>query len=96
VYFHVEENQLDKLPEDRPTLDVPTGYEIVISGHLGDDWADWFEIEIVRRMSDDGSPETAMKGVFDQAALQGLLRRIHSFGFPLISVQWHGGFYEDS
>jgi hypothetical protein len=34
----------------------------------------------------DGSPITILTGTFDQAALQGLLRRLYSLGLPLISV----------
>jgi hypothetical protein len=38
---------------------------------------------------DDGPPTTALTGVVaDQAALQGLLRRLYSLGLPLISVNW--------
>ena len=37
----------------------------------------------------DGSPVTTLTGaVADQAALQGLLRRLYSLGLPLISVHW--------
>jgi hypothetical protein len=36
----------------------------------------------------DGSPITIITGTFDQAALQGLLRRLYSLGLPLISVLW--------
>ncbi len=34
----------------------------------------------------DGLPVTILTGTFDQAALQGLLRRLYSLGLPLISV----------
>ena len=34
----------------------------------------------------DGSPVTIFTGSVDQAALQGLLRRLYSLGLPLISV----------
>jgi hypothetical protein len=34
----------------------------------------------------DGSPFSTLIGVVDQAALQGLLRRLYSLGIPLISV----------
>ena len=32
------------------------------------------------------SASSTLIGTFDQAALQGLLRRLHSLGLPLISV----------
>jgi hypothetical protein len=31
-------------------------------------------------------PVTTLTGIFDQAALHGLLRRLYSLGLPLISV----------
>jgi hypothetical protein len=34
----------------------------------------------------DGLPVTTLTGTVDQAALQGLLRRLYSLGLPLISV----------
>jgi hypothetical protein len=34
----------------------------------------------------DGLPVSTLTGVLDQAALQGLLRRLYSLGLPLISV----------
>jgi len=34
----------------------------------------------------DGLPVTILTGNVDQAALQGLLRRLYSLGLPLISV----------
>jgi hypothetical protein len=34
----------------------------------------------------DGPPVAILTGTFDQAALQGLLRRLYSLGLPLISV----------
>jgi hypothetical protein len=34
----------------------------------------------------DGPPVTILTGIVDQAALQGLLRRLYSLGLPLISA----------
>jgi hypothetical protein len=34
----------------------------------------------------DGPPTTTLTGTVDQAALQGLLRRLYALGLPLISV----------
>jgi hypothetical protein len=36
---------------------------------------------------DDDRPVTTLTGAVDQAALQGLLRRLYSLGLPLISVE---------
>jgi hypothetical protein len=35
---------------------------------------------------DEGPPVTTLTGTIDQAALQGLLRRLYSVGLPLISA----------
>ena len=35
----------------------------------------------------DDPPFTTLTGPMDQAALQGLLRRLYSLGLPVISVQ---------
>jgi hypothetical protein len=36
----------------------------------------------------DGPPVTTLTGSVDQAALQGMLRRVYSLGLLLISVIW--------
>jgi hypothetical protein len=39
----------------------------------------------------EGPPVTTLTGTIDQAALQGLLRRLYSVGLPLISVNCSEG-----
>src|SRR6516165_10156671 len=59
-------------------------YEIRIKGHLGRNWADWFEGLAITAL-DNG--ETLLTGpVVDQAALHGLLRKVRDVGMPLLSV----------
>jgi hypothetical protein len=43
-------------------------------------------LTITVEIDPDGGPITILTGAFDQAALQGLLRRLYSMGLPLISV----------
>ena len=69
------------------TLDRPATYQIKVPGHLDESWADWVGGMMVTVEGDrDGLPVSTLAGSFDQAALQGLLRRLYSLGLPLISV----------
>ncbi len=57
--------------------------EIRIKGTLNHDWSDWLEGLIV---SNQANGETALNGqVPDQAALLGLLNRIHGLNLQLLS-----------
>jgi len=69
------------------TLDRPASYQIKVPGELNEGWSDWAGETTVTIDSDaDGLPVTTLTGTFDQAALQGLLRRLYSLGLPLMSV----------
>ena len=69
------------------TLDKSTTYQIQIPGELNSGWFDWArDIKVTVGFNDDGQPVTTLTGVFDQAALQGLLRRLYSLGLPILSV----------
>ncbi len=71
------------------TLDQPATYQIKVPGHLDESWSDWDgKMTITIDNDEDGLPVTTLTGTFDQAALQGLLRRLYSLGLPLISVMW--------
>ena len=59
-------------------------YLIRIKGHLGRQWTDQFG-ELSITSEEDGT--TLLTGrVVDQAALHGILRRIHDLGLVLLSV----------
>jgi hypothetical protein len=59
-------------------------YQIRIKGHLGRQWADWFEGMAIT-LEDNG--DTLLTGpVVDQAALHGLLKKVRDLGTPLLSV----------
>ena len=69
------------------TLDRPVTYQIQVPGHLDESWSNWDGGMTVTVKSDsDGLPVTTLTCTVDQAALQGLLRRLYSMGLPLISV----------
>lgn len=59
-------------------------YQIRLQGHLGPEWQAWFA-DFNLTLEDKG--ETVLTGpVIDQAALYGLLRKVHSLGLPLLAV----------
>jgi len=69
------------------TLDRPATYRIKVPGHLDESWSDWNgEMTVSVEIDGDGLPVTTLTSKVDQAALQGLLRRLYSLGLPLISV----------
>jgi hypothetical protein len=78
-----------KRNKPRLTLDRPATYQIKIPGALD---ALWFDdansLSIKVEESDDGRPISILTGLMDQAAVQGLLRRLYSLGLPLISVNY--------
>jgi len=70
-----------------PSLVRAMEYQIRVPGELDDSWSEWYnELTIMVENTGDGAPVTILTGNFDQAALQGLLRRLYSLGLPLISV----------
>lgn len=67
----------------------PETYQIKVPGQLGESWSDWAGGMTITVESDsDGLPVTTLTGNLDQAALQGVLRRLYSMGLPLISVSF--------
>ena len=71
---------------DYPACDSsqPAIYQIRISGHLGCQWAEWFE---GLTLTPEENGDTVLTGpVADQAALYGLLRKVRDLGVSLISV----------
>jgi hypothetical protein len=64
-------------------------YEIRLQGCLDAHWASWFEgMTVTANPTADRGGETLLCGrVPDQAALQGILRKIHDLGMVLVSVQ---------
>lgn len=59
-------------------------YQIRIEGHLGNQWADWFDGFSITLEADG---KTLLSGLVpDQPALYGLLRKVRDLGMPLVSV----------
>ncbi len=73
--------------EQRLNLDRPATYQIKVPGELDESWSDWIEgLTLGIEREGDNLPVTTLTARLDQAALQGLLRRLYSLGLPLISV----------
>jgi hypothetical protein len=61
------------------------GYEIRVKGHLGREWADWFE-GLEFKPCENG--EMLLSGrIVDQAALIGVLTRLNRLNLALLSVR---------
>ena len=78
---------MNKEVKHKLTLDRPATYQIKVPGILDESWTLSNEqMTITVECEDDGQSVTTLTGTIDQAALQGLLRRLYSLGLPLISV----------
>jgi hypothetical protein len=65
-------------------MDKPTYYEIRVKSHLESAWAEWFDGLTISNLENG---EGVLSGPLpDQAALQGILKRIGDLGLSLISV----------
>ena len=75
-----------KKEKSKPTLHQPETYHIKVPGILDESWADWVDDMTVTMEGKSATTVTTLISTMDQAALQGLLRRLYSLGIPLISV----------
>lgn len=74
---------------DIPKFNEQAVYQIRLKGHLGREWADWFEGLAI---APEENGDTLITGpVADQAALHGLLKKVRDLGMPLLSVNRIGG-----
>jgi hypothetical protein len=62
-----------------------TWYEIRVKGHLGREWADWFE-GLEFKLFEDGHM-LLFGRIVDQAALIGVLTRLNRLNLALLSVR---------
>jgi hypothetical protein len=80
---------MNKERKQNLSLDRLVTYKIQVPGEIDSCWSDRdVELRIDVHHEVEGLPVSTLIGKFDQAALQGLLRRLYSLGIPLISVKW--------
>ncbi len=64
---------------------MPVIYEIRVEGQLSPSWSEWLDGMNITLLEDS---ETLLAGpLADQAALLGLLMKLHNFGLLLLSVR---------
>ena len=66
-------------------LDKPAIYKIMILGTLDPQWSGWFDGFAIETQPEDRTLLTGI--VIDQAALFGLLLKLHNLGLQLLFVQ---------
>jgi hypothetical protein len=75
------------MPDERKKLHEsidPAAYQIRLKGHLGPQWADWFEgLSITPETNGDTLLTVSLP---DQAALHGLLKKVRDLGITLVSI----------
>jgi hypothetical protein len=65
-------------------MDTPFVYEIRVEGHLSNHWSVWFDGLTIQT---EPNGETRLTGLLsDQAALYGVLAKIHNLNLVLVSV----------
>ncbi len=77
-----------KKVDQRLRMDQPVIYRVEVQGQFDKRWSDWFDGMTVTVRSGEGivSITTLVGTVADQAALQGMLRSLYNFGFPILSI----------
>src|SRR5258708_31012916 len=72
------------LLRSNPMLTATALYRIRVEGHVGPEWSEWFDGLTI---TSDAKNETILTGlVVDQAALYGILNKIHDLGIALLEV----------
>lgn len=68
----------------------PLKYRIEVQGRIENRWLAWFDrMELTGINYEEGVPVTTLTGILaDQAALQGLLRKLYDRGFLLLRVTY--------
>ena len=75
------------MPDERKQINNSPdtmAYQIRLEGHLGPQWAEWFD---GMSITPDANGDTLLTGSLpDQAALHGLLKKVRDLGMTLVSI----------
>jgi hypothetical protein len=79
----MKETRVQPLPQDEPAF-----YRIQVHGLVDERMRDWFEdMQVTTESREEGKVISCLSGmVADQAALHGILDRIYTFGYMILSV----------
>jgi hypothetical protein len=70
-----------------------TIYDIRVKGHLDGGWSEWFDgLKITNLKNGEAMLSSE---IIDQAALHGVLNKVHDLGLPLVAVRSAGATSED-
>lgn len=74
------------------SLNAQNSYAITVHGQLDASWLSWFGEALVsiETLADNDQATTISDVVMDQAALVGLIRRLHGHGVVLIAIRITG------
>lgn len=66
----------------------PLTYRIEVQGHVDERWSNWFEgMEVEVKTGEVISTITVLTGTIpDQAAVHGLLRKLYTLGYVILTV----------
>ncbi len=78
------DNESDTLEEKQSSKSCCCFMEIRVKGQLSEEWSDWFE-NLEMRYLENG--EMTLSGAIpDQAALMGILNKLHRLNLTILSV----------
>jgi hypothetical protein len=87
--------RVPRWPREEPAASAPdSGYAIRVEGLLDGHWSQWLEGMTITH---EGGGVTRIEGaLMDQAALHGLLNKLHDLRLPIVTVQRLGALSSDA
>ena len=74
--------------DSSPSRSKPAKYEIQLQGHISQRWTDWLgNLTVIDDSSDRPGISKVTTEVVDQAALLGLLQKMHNLGHSFLEIR---------